>query len=127
MTSPFQDALREQLRAAAIRELQRSTRRRRVRIGAAIAAVVAAAVGAVAVLSPSPAAAEVEVRIEDGFVEVRLTDLDATPREVEAAMRERDLEVAVVRVPVGPSLVGRFLRDVRHPGHPGTAGGDLPR
>ena len=25
-------------------------------------------------------------------------------------MRERDLEVAVVRVPVGPSLVGRFLR-----------------
>jgi hypothetical protein len=35
-------------------------------------------------------------------------------------MQERDLEVEVVRVPVGPSLVGRFLRvDVPDvPGHP---------
>ena len=118
MTSPFQDALREQLRAAAIRDLQRAPRRRWRRIGAAAVAVVAAVVGAVALLSPSPAGADVEVRIEDGFVEVRLTDLDATPREVEAAMRDRDLEVEVVRVPVGPSLVGRFL-GVQVPDVPG--------
>jgi hypothetical protein len=108
MTSPFQDALREQLRAAAHRDLSCRRGRRRLRIGAAVAAV-AAAIAGVAVLVPSPAAADVEVTIRDGVVEVRLTDLDATAAEVTEAMRDAGLEAETIGTPVGPSLVGRFV------------------
>jgi hypothetical protein len=109
MTSPFQDALREELLAAARRDLQRASRRRRGRIGAAVAAAVASVAGGIAILVPSPAAAEVEVRVDHGVVEVRLKDLDTSADEVRAALSAKGLRARVVGVPVGPSLVGRFV------------------
>lgn len=113
MTSPFKEALREELRAAAVRDLARQTRRRRLRAaaGAAIAAV-AAAVGAVTFVGTSPAAADIEVTIRNGQVAVRILDLATTPDEVREAMEEAGLAVDVDGAPVGPSMVGRFI-DVR--------------
>jgi hypothetical protein len=108
MTSPFQDALREELLAAARRDLQRSPRRRG-RIAAAVAALAAAIAGSVAILLPSAASADVEVRVEDGVVEVRVRDLDTTATEVGDALAAKGLPARVVGVSVGPSLVGRFV------------------
>ena len=108
MTSPFHEALREQLRAAAVRDLQRKHRPWR-RILGAVTAVMGAATAAVAVLTPSPAAADIEVTIEHGRVEVRIVDLVTSPDEVQEELDEEGLPVTVSGVPVGPSNVGRFV------------------
>lgn len=106
MTSPFQDALREELLQAAHRSVRR---RRRGRISAGVAAITAAVGGSLALLWPSPAAADVEVTIRDGIVEVRIVDLITDPGEVREAMDEAGLDAEVVGAPTGPSAVGRFV------------------
>jgi hypothetical protein len=110
MTSPFKDALRDELRAAAYRDLAR-VRRRRLgsRIGGAIAAVTAAVAGALT-LWPTTAAADIEITIRNGTVEVRIVDLKTDPREVERAMNRVGLEAQVVGLSTGPSAVGRFVQ-----------------
>jgi hypothetical protein len=74
-------------------------------IGAAIASITSAAV----LLLPNPASADVEVTIENGVVEVRLTDLSSTPEEVVDALRDNGLNAEVDSLPTGPSNVGRFV------------------
>lgn len=106
MTSPFQEALRAELMAAARRDLGR---RRRGRLAGALAAASAAVAGSLALLWPSPAAADVEVRFRGDEVEVRIVDLRTDPDEVRSAMREAGLAVDVQGTPTGPSAVGRFV------------------
>ena len=109
MTSPFQEALGAELRAAAYRDLERRRRRRlRTRVGAAFAAVVAAVTGTFA-LWPSAASAGIDVRVRDGNLEVRIVDLQTDPREVAREMEAHGLPVEVMGIPTGPSAVGRFV------------------
>ena len=107
MTTPFAQALREQLMQAAVREQRR---RRRTKIGAAVSAALAAIVSSVVLLAPNPAGADVEVTVENGIVEVRLTDLHSSPQDVIDALREKGLTATVDALPTGPSGVGRFVR-----------------
>lgn len=107
--SPFQSALREELRAAAIRDLRRRRTRRRSGFLASAVAALAAIFGAITVITVDPAAADVEVRIRDGLVEVRIVGEGTTPDEVREAMEDAGLRVVVDGPPVGPSLVGRFV------------------
>lgn len=93
---------------------QRLVERRRRRLGAQILAGVAAAAAAVVVAvsldtaQRQPAAASVEVEVTGGRVELRLADLEANPADITEAAAEAGLDVRVVEVPVGPSMVGRF-------------------
>lgn len=106
MTTSFPTSIREQLLAVAHAERRR---RRRTRVAAALAGVVAAISGGFVALGSSPAAADVEVTVREGIVTVRLTDLDANPREIGRALRAHHIEAEVREVPTGPSQVGRFL------------------
>jgi hypothetical protein len=129
VTGPFHEALRAELLAAARRDLEavdgstepeRRHRRRRDRrsgrrsgrrpVVVGLAAGLAAAIGVGAlVLGQSTASADVEVRVRDSSVVVRVRGHDATAGEIEAAMVDAGLDVEVVGVPVGPSLVGELL------------------
>ncbi len=111
MTAPFEQALRDELMAAA----RRPPRRRAPRAAlAAVAAVVALAVviGSSLTRDPTPAGADVEVTHENGRVILRLTDLANTPEEIEAALDPEGFDIRVTAVPVGPSNVGRFVGQV---------------
>jgi hypothetical protein len=72
-------------------------------------ALMAAIVGGLLLRSPAPAAADVEITHDNGRVVVRLTDLEATPAEIEAAASTEGLDIHVEQVPSGPSHVGRFV------------------
>lgn len=108
VTRPFEDALRDELMAAT-----RRRPRRRARAGlAAVALVVGGLVAASLATDSQPASADVEVTHEDGRVIVRLTDLENTAADVEAATDAEGLDVRVEAVAAGPSQVGRFVGDV---------------
>jgi hypothetical protein len=139
--------LRDELRAAAIRTADRATatsastgprfahpvstdetpvdtpsvlpvraRRARAQRWLAAAAVVAV-VGIALVARPEPAAAGVQVVVAEEQLSLYVTDRDTTPEQIESAAAAADLDLRVVRVPVGPSNVGRFV---------GASGSDLP-
>lgn len=67
------------------------------------------AVAAVVVMRTGDAHAAVEVIRADGFVHVRLVDLETRPEEIVAAARDAGVDLTVSAVPVGPSMVGRFI------------------
>lgn len=106
MTSAFEAALGDQLRAAA----RRRPRSPRTRVAGVVAAAAAAVVtaGLAMVLSPDPARAAVQVTRASGRVEVILVDLESDPGAVEASLRAEGLDIDVVAVPTGPSERGRF-------------------
>lgn len=105
MSSAFEAALGDQLRAAA-RKRPRSPRTRVAGVVAAAAVVVTA--GLAMVLSPDPALAAVQVTRASGRIEVMLVDLESNPGTVEAELRAEGLDIDVVAVPTGPSERGRF-------------------
>lgn len=111
MTGPDPDlaALRAGLVAAAGRLAAQRRRRRRAR--GMVVGVLAALVGTLAIGAPTttPAAADVVVRVDDHEVFVLLVDLEHDPARIEAAIRGAGLDATVDGLPVGPSLVGRFL------------------
>ena len=49
--------------------------------------------------------------VAGGRVAITLLDLEHDPRRIEAAARRAGLDVRVTAVPVGPSLVGRFVAE----------------
>lgn len=114
-TEEFLEQLRDEVVAADERHLRASRRtgpptRARSRhrwLGAAAALLLVA--GAVVGLRPAPAAAGVEIISDAQGLTIRLTDVQARPEDVEHAAADAGLEVTVVEVPVGPSLVGRFV------------------
>lgn len=97
--------LRSELVAAARR---RYRRRRFPRLGAAAAAVLVGLVCVVA-LQSGDAHAAVEVIRGNAYVEVRLVDLESRPEEIEAAAAEAGIDLRLTGVPVGPSMVGKFV------------------
>jgi hypothetical protein len=58
---------------------------------------------------PSPAAAELEVRHRNGQIEVRMVDLEATPRQIARDLADAGVDADVRGEPVGPSNVGRLI------------------
>jgi hypothetical protein len=106
----FETALREELMAATRRPPRR--RGEKVAVAAVIIAFVAGlvwvAVGSVS--SSPPAAADIHITHERGRVIVELTDLQNTPEDIERATDKAGLDIVVDAVPVGPSLVGRFVK-----------------
>jgi hypothetical protein len=84
----------------------------------AAAAVVLAVLGGVVLVQPDQASAGVEIISDESGLTLRLTDLATRPEEVEEAARLAGVDVSVTLVPVGPSLVGRFL---------GSSGTALPQ
>ena len=104
MTSPFQDALREELRTAA----HRSLRRRRWRWVSAIVAALGAAAGSLVVFWPNPVVADVDVEIRDGWVYVESFEDLTDPEEVRRVLAEAGIDAEVQALPVGPSVVGKF-------------------
>jgi hypothetical protein len=105
-TSPFQQALRDEL----IRLPLKAPRRRWLMVVTAVGSAVAALVGLLAFANVSPAAADVHVQLKGGRVEVLLTDLDSTPGDVVRAFHAAGLRVRVESQPAGPSNVGRFVQ-----------------
>jgi hypothetical protein len=110
----LQDRLREDLVAAAVAR----HRRRRVRIrGARIAAVVVGLATAAAVVlgavTYAPERAEARVEVRGGWVVVTLVDGEHDPGTIEAALARAGVRARVLAVPVGPSLVGRFVGAAR--------------
>ncbi|MEO7573508.1 MAG: hypothetical protein ABIX10_13830 [Acidimicrobiales bacterium] len=67
-------------------------------------------VAALALFDPSPAAADVEITVENGRVEVLLTDLTSTPEDVGQAFTDAGLDARIEGLPAGPSNVGRFVQ-----------------
>jgi hypothetical protein len=84
----------------------------------AAAAAVVAVLGGVVLAQPDSASAGVEIISDESGLTLRLTDLATRPEEVEEAARRAGVDVSVTLVPVGPSLVGRFL---------GSSGTALPQ
>jgi hypothetical protein len=103
--TPFERALREELVAAA----RRGPQRRRRWLAAAAAAVAAAIAGVAALVWPSPATADVEVTHRNGLVEVRMVDLETTPRRLAQELADAGVDARVHGEPVGPSNVGRLV------------------
>jgi hypothetical protein len=76
---------------------------------------VAIAVSAFAVaglVRPKQASAGVDIKVENGQLIVRLTDLESRPDVIRSALRSAGLNATVQAVPVGPSEVGRFVGGV---------------
>jgi hypothetical protein len=88
-----------------------SRRRSSGRWFAAAAVVVAVVAGGIgfAGTGTRDVAAEVEAIIRDGWVQVRLIDVESRPEEIEEAARSVGLDLDVVEVPVGPGQVGKFV------------------
>ena len=105
MSGPYAESVLAQLMEAGKRQQQR----RRRRVATSIAAAVAAITGSVVLLLPNPAAADVRITIEGGFVEVHLTDRDATRDGIVDAFEDEGLTVSVDTGPTGPSEVGAFV------------------
>lgn len=105
-------------------EAHRAQRSRRGRQGSgpvrwlAAAAIVLVVAGASVALRPSTAAAGLQVVADSTGITLRLTDLATRPSEVERASKEAGLDVTVSEVPVGPSMVGKFV---------GLSGEQLPQ
>lgn len=108
----FRERLGQELDAAFARSAARRTRRRRVAglVAAGFGVAVAASALSLFVRS-SPVGAGVEVSERGGLVYVRLLEGEFDPDEIEMAVRNAGLDVDVDAVPVGPSLVGKFVRD----------------
>jgi hypothetical protein len=112
---PFAERLRADLLAAAAERSGRPSKRRRslqlASIGAAIIAIVVAIV-LVQVHGTKVASAGVDITIENGQIQVRLTDLEHRPQVIEDAVRAAGIDLTVQDAPVGPSLVGKFVTNV---------------
>jgi hypothetical protein len=114
MSPDFVSELRAELVGAAHRLHHRRIRRRRIARRAAIAAAVVAVVGlgaglAATTYDSAPAAAGVQVVTVDGRLVLTVEGVAVAPNAVESALHDHDIDADVVAVPVGPSLVGRFL------------------
>jgi hypothetical protein len=103
--TPFERALRDELVAAA----HRGPRRHRRRVAAAIGAGAAAIAGVAALAWPSPATADIEVTHRNGQVEVRMVDLETSPRQLAQELADAGVDARVRGEPVGPSNVGRLV------------------
>lgn len=79
---------------------------------AIILIVVAATIG---FGNDQPASASVQVLVRDGYITVRLTDVESRPDEIERVASEAGLDIDVVTEPVGPSNVGKFVRRTATP------------
>jgi hypothetical protein len=108
----FTERLRAELVAAADRMAVDSgrPRRRRVVLLATAAAILLVAGLAVNAARPTSARADVVVGVRDGRMTVRLVDVESRARLIESVLRDKGLDVDVVSIAVGPSLVGRFVR-----------------
>lgn len=60
-------------------------------------------------VSNEAAVADVSVQTQNGLVYVRLNDLEHDPQTIEDAAATAGLDITVDEMPVGPSLVGRFV------------------
>jgi hypothetical protein len=111
----FFDTLEAQLGDGLDRVVQqRATRRRRLERAAGAAVVVVAVLVAGLVLTRDDrAGAGVVVEQRGGLVYVRLVDLEHDAGAIERAADDAGIDVEVEEVPVGPSLVGRFLNAFR--------------
>jgi hypothetical protein len=126
----FFDALGDELVAAAERrprptpaEVRRArfapARARRLVLLGVAAALVAVLAGTLALTRTSDrASAGVDVAVHDGRVNITLTDLEHDPRRIERAVRATGLDVRIVAVPTGPSLVGKFVGEVAGQAYP---------
>jgi hypothetical protein len=104
------DEMRAEVIDAHRRQVERRHRRtRRLQMVAVAAAVVVVAVGLGTVVSQEQVSAGVDVVRDGDDLVVRLTDLETNPSEVTEAAAEAGLDVRVDEVPVGPSMVGRFV------------------
>jgi hypothetical protein len=90
---------------------RRARRRASGRWFAAAAVVLAVVAGGIGFVGTGTrdVAAEVEAIIRDGWVQVRLVDVENRPEEIEEAARSVGLDLEVVEVPVGPGQVGKFV------------------
>ena len=111
MTDAFEAKLRSELVDAAGRRNRQIQRRRRVIVVtvAALAVVVAATAFSIGLTRPKPASAGVDVKVQNGELTVRLTDLESRPEVIRSALAAAGLRVTISAVPVGPSNVGRFV------------------
>jgi hypothetical protein len=85
--------------------------RRRGRVAAAAAGVAVAAAGVlIGIGTPTqPAAAGIEFVPREGYLVARVVDLRANTEAMQAAFRERGLDIELELVPVSPSLVGEIV------------------
>jgi hypothetical protein len=107
----FFDSLERQLGDGLERSVARRRSRRRIARRAG-----GFAVGAVAIIATmffatddDVADADVSVQTRGGLVYLRLVDTEFDADEIQAAASEAGIDVVVEQVPVGPSLVGRFV------------------
>ena len=114
-TQGFFDSLEQQLGDRLERTTARRATRRRVvqRAGGVGVGALALVIAALVVTGDEPAAAGVDVETRDGLVYVRLTDVEHRADVIEDAAAAAGLDVTVEEVPVGPSLVGRFITEER--------------
>lgn len=103
------DRMEESAPAPAPASRSRRTGRRLAALAAAAALVVAVTVGALLATGGDHASAGLEVIDQGDHLEIRLTDVETRPDEIEAAARAAGVDVAVEEVPVGPGNVGRFI------------------
>jgi hypothetical protein len=110
MTDTFASSLRDELVAAGNRRLlQRARRRRALLVTAVFAAIAAAAFAGTGLLRTQQASAGVDIKVENGQLLVRLTDLESRPDVISSALRAAGLSATIEAKPVGPSEVGRFI------------------
>ncbi len=114
------DPLRDQLvRLAVRRHRRRSLRRRAAAASAALVGLLGLAglalgpLAPLGPLGPRPANAEVRVEQTDQGLVVMLVDLEHDPTAIRAALARAGVRATVTAVPVGPSLVGRFVGDTQ--------------
>ncbi|MEY2423030.1 MAG: hypothetical protein QOI95_3097 [Acidimicrobiaceae bacterium] len=113
MSDSFGDSLRDELVTAARRARYRQTRRRRMGALATFGATLLIAVLAGAqLLHTDRAEAGVDIKVENGQLVVRLTDLEFRSDVIRDALARAGLHVTVSAQPVGPSDVGRFVSAV---------------
>jgi hypothetical protein len=114
VADPYKAALRDALVRAVPRQVAR-TRKRAARRRVVIAfVVVLATIGSILTIALPDRRADARVDVEqrDGFVFVRLNDLESRPDEIVAALRSTGIAATVELQPVGPSNVGRFVSAV---------------
>lgn len=112
MSEPFDARLRGELVAAADRRHGQRVRRRRVAMLSIVVLVIGAAVFAAnGFVRSDEASAGVDIKVENGQLTVRLTDLESRPDAIRQALDKAGLPVSITSAPVGPSDVGRFVSE----------------